>query len=276
MNTGFIGTGSMGGMLVRALLRSGAIASEKTWAANRSSAKLDALAADLPGIHIVSAKQLAAECDLVFLCVGAAETPAVLAQIDTELSARQLLLTTAGAIPLTVLENRVPCRVAKVIPSITQEVGLGVALLMYGSRVTTEDQQLLENLLCRICKPVAITESLARPAISLASGGPAMLAYLLQSMADEAVRSNAELSPELARQLVQEMASGTMRLFSEVSMTTQEIIRRVAVPGGMTALAIEILSRHVPQGWQSVFQETAARERKVRDSFLRNQQDQVQ
>jgi len=115
---------------------------------------------------------------------------------------------------------------------------------------------------------VAISESLARPAIGLSSGGPALLAYLLQSMVDEAVRSNPQLSPELARQLVEETATATMRLLREGNMTTQEIVRRVAVPGGMTAHATQILSQHVPQAWQAIFRETADREAKARESLV--------
>jgi competence protein ComER len=267
MNTGFIGIGSMGGMLVRVLLRSGVLSPQEVWAANRSPSKVDALASDFPGIHVANAKQIAAECDLIFLCVNVADAAVVLAQMDGKLHPTQLLVTTAAAIPLTMLENRVPCRVAKLIPSITQEIGAGVLLLMYGTRFTAEDRNLLENLLGRISKPVAITESVARPVIGLTSGGPALLAYVLQSMADEAARSNAELSPGQARELVQETARATTRLFSEAHMTTEEIIRRVAVPGGMTALALEILSQHVPQAWQTVFQETAERETKARESL---------
>ena len=266
MNTGFISIGSMGGMLVRAFLREGALAPEHVWAATRSQATLDALAAKFPGIHIASDSQVAQECDLMFLCLGAADTATVLARIDSALSPGQLLLTTAGAIPLTRLEERVPCRVAKLIPSITQEIGAGIALLIYGSRVTPEDRSLLENLLMRISEPIAITDSLALPAIGLASGGPALLAYLLQSMAEEAVRSNAELSPELARRLVVETAAATMKLITEANMTIEELILRVAAPGGMTALSIEILSRYVPQAWQSAFQETEQRANKARDS----------
>ena len=267
MNAGFIGIGSMGGMLVRVLLRSGASSPQEVWAANRSQAKVDALASDFPGIHIANVKQIATKCDLIFLCVGAADAAVVLAQMDGELRPAQLLVTTAAAIPLERLENRVPCRVAKLIPSITQEIGAGIALLMYGPRFTPEDRKLLENLLGRIGRPVAITESLARPVIGLTSGGPALLAYLLQFMADEAVRSNAELSPGLARELVLETAHATTRLFSEANMTTEEIIHRVAVPGGMTALALEVLSQHVPQAWQTVFEKTGKRESKARESL---------
>jgi len=158
MNTGFIGTGSMGGMLLRSLLRTWALVPGNVWAANRSQAKVDALAAEFPGIHVAASRQLAASCDLIFLCVKSSDTASVLAQMDAELYPGQLLVTTASAIPLKSFEDRVPCRVAKLIPSITQEIGAGVSLLMYGSRVTPEDRRLLEDLLKRISRPVVITK----------------------------------------------------------------------------------------------------------------------
>jgi competence protein ComER len=268
MNTGFIGIGSMGGMLVRAFLRSGTLAPNEVWAANRSPAKLEALAAAFPSIHIADSREVAANCGLIFLCLSAPDTASVLAEMDAELSPSQLLLTIAAAIPLKILEDRVPCRAGKLIPSITQEIGAGIILLMYGSRITAEDRKMLEALLGNISQPVVITESQDRPAIGLASSGPALLAYLLQSMADEAVHNNPELSPQLANKLVQETATATMRLMSEARMTGEEIIHRVAVHGGMTELAIEILSRYVPKAWQTAFRETAERETKSRKSLV--------
>ncbi len=267
MDTGFIGIGSMGGMLVRTLLRSRVLSPQNVWIANRSKAKLDALLLDFPGIHAVGSSHLAAQCNLIFVSVGPRDMAAVLAEIGPNLSPQQLLVTTSGAATLQVLENRVPCRVAKLIPSITQEIGAGIALLMYGSRITAEDRKLLEELLHRIGQPIVIPESLARPAIGLASGGPALIAYVLQSMVDEAVRSHPELPLELAKRLVQETATATMRLVTEANMSHGEIIQRVAIPGGMTALAVEILSRYLPKAWQTVFQETAERERKHRESL---------
>lgn len=268
MNTGFIGTGSMGGMLVRAFLRTWALVPGNVWATNRSQAKLDLLSAEFPGIHVAGSRQLAASCDLIFLCVKSGDAPSVLAQMDPELYPGQLLVTTASAIPLKILEDRVPCRVAKLIPSITQEIGAGVSLLMYGSRVTAEDRRLLEDLLKRISHPVVISESQARPAVGLASGGPALIAYMLESMAQEAVRSNPQLSLELAQTLVRETAMATMQLMAEANMREDEVIRRVAVPGGMTALGIEILSRYVPQAWQAVFRETTEKEKSARESLV--------
>ncbi|HTZ96522.1 MAG TPA: pyrroline-5-carboxylate reductase dimerization domain-containing protein [Terriglobales bacterium] len=265
MNTGFIGTGSMGGMLLRSLLRTGGLVPSNVWATNRTRAKLDALAAEFPGIHLAGSRQLAASCDLLFLCVKGGDTASLLAQMDPELYPGQLLVTTASTIPLKMLEDRVPCRVAKLMPSITQEIGAGVSLLIYGSRVTAEDRSLLEGLLSRISHPLVITESQGRPAIGLASGGPALIAYLLDSMAREAVSANPELSYEFASTLVRDTAFATLRLMAEGKMSEEEVIRRVATPGGMTEIGIKILSRHVPQAWQAVFRETAERERKQRE-----------
>ncbi|HKM85209.1 MAG TPA: pyrroline-5-carboxylate reductase dimerization domain-containing protein [Terriglobales bacterium] len=267
MNTGFVGIGSMGGMLVRALLRSRVLTDENVWAANRSEGKLKALAAEFPGIHVAGNRQLAANCDLIFLCLKAEDAAGVLAQMDPDLSPGQLLVTTASQIPLQTLEDRVPCRVAKLIPSITQEIGAGVALLMYGSRANADDHRLLEDLLGRISHPIVIAESQSRPAIGLASGGPAFVAYLLGSMAEEAAGSNPDFPPDLALSLVQETATATLRLMAEANMNPEEVIRRVALPGGRTALGIEVLSRHVPQAWQAVFRESAEREKTARETL---------
>jgi len=268
MNTGFIGIGSMGGMLVRALLRSHAVAVENVWAANRSQGKLTPLAAEFPGIHVAGTRELAANCDLIFLCLNAADATTALAQMDPELRPGQLLVTIASQISLQSLEDRVPCRAAKLIPSLPQEIGAGVALLMYGSRATADDRKLLENLLGRIGHPIVIAESWLRPAISLASGGPAFVAYLLQSMAEEAARSNPDFPPELALSLVQETAIATLQLMAEANMNPEEVIRRVALPGGMTALGIEVLSRYIPQAWQAVFRERAEREKAQRETLV--------
>ena len=264
MNTGFVGMGSMGGMLVRALLRSGALAPKDVCVANRSPSKLAALAAEFPGVRLATNRELAAHCDLIFLCVNASDLPAVLAQMEAELYPGQLLVTMANVVRLQTLEDRVPCRVAKLIPSLTLEIDAGITLLMYGSRVADDDRKLLEELFGRISRVVAISETQARPAISLTSGAPALIAYVMQSMAEEAAGNNSEITVEMALRLVQETATATLRLMDETEMTPQQVISRVAVPGGMTAMSLDILSHHIPQAWRAVFKETAEREIKAR------------
>lgn len=267
MKTGFIGIGSMGGMLSRALLRSRALAPDHVWAANRSSAKLDALRAEFPGVHVGTNRDVAAACDLIFLCLKPADTPAALAEMDQDLRAGQLLVTLASLITVSSLEERVPCRAAKLIPSITQENGGGIALLEFGARATAQDRALLQKLLAGICRPLLMPGPLMRIAADLVSCGPAFLAYLLESLAQSAVADHPDLALETARGLVWDMASATLRLMSEARMTPQELIQRVAVPGGNTSLGIEILSRYLPQAWADVHRSIAAKEARARTLF---------
>jgi competence protein ComER len=267
MNTGFVGIGSMGGMLSRALLRSGALIPNHVWAANRSGAKLDVLRAEFTGVHVGTNREVVTACDLIFLCLKPTDTAAVLAEIYQDLHAGQLLVTLASLITVSSLEERVPCRAAKLIPSITQENGSGVALLEFGARATAEDRALLQKLLAGICRPLLMQETLMRIAADLVSCGPAFVAYLLESLAESALADHPDLPLETARGLVWEMASATMRLMSEARMTPQELIQRVAVPGGNTALGIEILSRYLPQAWADVHRSIAAKEARARDVF---------
>lgn len=268
MNTGFVGVGSMGGMLVRALLCAGRLSPSEVWLSNRSPQKLASLAAEFPGVHPANNREVAAHCDLIFLCVGGPDTSIVLAEMDANLYPGQLLLTTANVVPLRALEDRVPCRVAKLIPSITQEVAAGITLLMYGSRITEGDRCLLEDLLGSISHVVPIAESQARPAISLTSGAPALIAYLLQSMAEAAVHDNPGITREMAHSMVQETAAATINLMEKSKMTPQDVIQRVAVPGGMTALSIDILSRSIPQAWAAIFQRIAEKEKQSRTNLV--------
>jgi 3-hydroxyisobutyrate dehydrogenase len=67
MNTGFVGLGAMGANMARNLHRAGLL--KGVW--NRSSEKAAALAAELPTRAYPDLAALAADCDLIFICVSA-------------------------------------------------------------------------------------------------------------------------------------------------------------------------------------------------------------
>jgi competence protein ComER len=267
MNMGFIGAGSMGAMLVRALVRAAAINPAEIWVSNRSRDRLERLAAELPGIHTEDNATVARECQVIFLCVKPSDTAEAIHSMSGELRREQLLITLAGVVPIPWLESRVPCRVAKMVPAVTQEALKGPCLVIWGSRVGEQDVAALRDPLERISVPVIIPEQHRRACATLASAGPAFLAWMLSAMADAACASEAGLAPEMATALAREMAIGTAALLSDQGTTFDGIVRRVATPGGMTERGIEILSQHLPAIWRQVFQELELRERALRDKL---------
>lgn len=262
---GFLGAGSMGAMLVRAFVKSAAIAADRVWVSNRTPQKLAALAAEVPGIHTADNQAIAARCRLLFLCMKHTDLEQALAGLP--LTAEHLLVTLSSPVPFAWFEQRLPSRVAKFVPAVTQEIGRGPSLLIWGSRITAEDASQLRQLASAISVPVIIPEQHRRLAADVASAGPAFLAYLLFSMAEAAVRYDPSFAPEVAHTLAREMAIGTAALLAEKDMSYDELIRRVATPGGMTAKGLEILAEHLPPVWRELFAALEQRENDLAAKF---------
>ena len=273
MNVGFIGAGSMGQMLIRALTDAGALQPGQITASNRTPAKLADLAGQVPGISLAGNAELAARCPLIFLAVKPREIDAVLDEIAGTLTADHLLIVLTNAFPLGELEAVVPSRTAKVIPSITQATHAGVALLMLGARATDADRAHLEGLLSAISHPVVIEERTARACADLTSVAPALVCALLQDLAQAAARRPDGPAPELAEALVRRMAGGVGRLLGGGEFSAAEVVRRVAVPGGLTVEALKAL-RAVPDLWDQILAVTARSEEERRVRLRQRPQEQ--
>lgn len=253
MSVGFIGTGSMGGMLVRTLVRYGGLNPDRVWAANRSPGKLEQLAHAVPGMHTGTGAQVAKNCRTVFICVKPQETPTVLEEIGPQLTPDHLLVTISNLIEMAGIAERVPARVSKVIPSVAQEVGGGVILLMPGPRTRPEDLAAMDHLLSGCGRVVVIEESQGRICADLTSCGPAFIAYILREMAHAAADFRPDLDSAACDTLVRETLLATARLLTESGLDFDDVIRRVAVPGGITAEGLQTLSAHLPTAFARLF-----------------------
>lgn len=238
---GVIGTGSMGGVLIHALLRSGALRPEALIIHNRTTAKAEAIAAAWPGIRVsCSPVETAVTSDLLFLCVKPPEFKSVLDKIALFLRRGQLLVSITSPVMLARLEALVSCKVAKVIPSLTNYETKGVTLCMYGERMTEQDAERLERLLSAISTPVRIEEAHVRAASDLTSIGPAFIAFFVEQLA-EAVAGKSGMPRPLVDKLAGEMLLGTGLLLTRGGFSAADIQRKICVPGGITAQALATL-----------------------------------
>lgn len=90
MKVGFIGTGSMGSLLIEAFIQSGALLPEQIRVSNRSPEKAQKLAKRHPGLTVCSSNtETASQSDLFFLCVKPLEFKTVISEIKDQLEARK-------------------------------------------------------------------------------------------------------------------------------------------------------------------------------------------
>lgn len=245
MKVGFIGTGSMGSLLIDAFIQSGALLPEQIRVSNRSPEKPLQLAKRHPGLTVCNCNtETASQSDLLFLCIKPLEFKAVIGEIKDRLDPRQIAISITSPVQLIHLESSLPCKVAKIIPSITNITGGGASLCMYGSRIKEEDRQLIESLLSYISRPLEILESHTRITSDFSSCGPAFLSLFMEKWIDAAVEMTG-IDRRTLNALAGEMLLGTGKLLTEEGFSPEELQKRVAVPGGITAQALALLESNL-------------------------------
>lgn len=241
MNVGFIGTGSMGSILIESFIQSGALHPYEIIASNRTPGKIDRLTESFDGLKKAASNiEVVQLSQIVFLCVKPLEYKNVIAEIKPSLSASQIIVSITSPITIAYLEEQLPCKIAKVIPSITNYVLSGPTLCMYGERMLDEDCRQLERLLAHISQPMHVSEQYTRISSDIASCGPAFFSFILLKFIRAAVDETGIAYAD-ANRLACDMLFGTGKLLTSGGFTPGELQKRVAVPGGITAEGLKVL-----------------------------------
>ena len=256
MKVGFIGTGSMGSILIEAFIQSGALNPDQIVATNRTISKVEQLAAAYPGLQVARSNiEVVTNCSLIFLCVKPADHKVVLTEIKDAAEPDKMLVSITSPVQIKLLEEQLRCKIAKIIPSITNYVFSGATLCIFGSRLEVEDIDLLENLLSHISAPIRVSENHTRISSDLSSCGPAFLAYFVQKFIQASVEETG-ISEEEATQLASEMTLGTGKLLTTGGFTPATLQKRVSVPGGITAEGLRIMEKELHGMFNSLIRTT--------------------
>jgi competence protein ComER len=259
MKAGFIGTGSMGSILIEAFIHSGAFNPEQIIAGNRTIRKVELLAETYPGLHVAgSNREVVLGSDLIFLCVKPSEFKKVIDEIKEDVLPSQFIVSITSPILLKHLEGLLPAKISKIIPSITNYVLSGATLCIHGNRMQPEDKEWLENLFAHISSPIRVSENFTRISSDISSCGPAFLAKFLQSFIDAAVEATG-ISIEEATLLASEMTLGTGKLLTTGGFNPATLQKRVSVPGGVTEEGLRILDDELAGIFSSVISATHAK-----------------
>jgi competence protein ComER len=266
MAIGFIGTGKMGAMLVRALLRAERPVEEEIWASNRSQEKLEDLQLHYPRLCTGTNAELCQACETLFLCVRPGDTAQVLGEVKPVLTRQQLLVSISNVVELDRLAATTPCRTAKVIPSFTQFVHGGVSLLIPGPRSTERDLAYLRDLLERVSRTEQIEESQSRAATNVVSCGPAFLARFCTEWAAAAY----EMQPDISLVQWESLVWDTVRAAADLpkaGIDGREMLEEVSTPGGMTYEGLLAMDAVLPEMWREVMRRTTEREKVLKAAF---------
>lgn len=266
---GFIGTGSMGSMLIRKFIGTGFVAPSDISASSKSGISARALAGKTGITWGVSNRTVAETADVLFICVKPLQVRGVLDEIRDVQKHGALLVSIAGCVSLDNLRDWTGDNVhwVRIIPSVTAEENAGISLVAWGHGVTPGDKKLVLGLLNAISTAVEIDEQNFDPYTDLTSCGPALIVAMMREFAGSAVRTGT-IRPELAEYLVKETMIGTARILAGEPMKFDDVIGRVATKGGSTEEGVKVLQARLPDVMDEVLQALDAKRRVVNEKVI--------
>ena len=230
MKIGFIGAGSMASALARGL-------GEPALVYDVDEKRAEALASEIGGTAASSNREVAEGADLLILAHKPKHTEEAAEQTG---GAARAVASIVGTVPTTRIEAAYPgVPVYRFIPNIPAEVGRGVLCYAPGQLAAEGPEADVLALFGRAGVVVRLPEEQIDPAMAIMSCGPAFVALVIEAMA--AAGSRHGIEPATATRLVTETMAGTAAYLDANGLDAQELMARVATPGGMTEKGLKVL-----------------------------------
>ncbi|MFH0968524.1 MAG: pyrroline-5-carboxylate reductase dimerization domain-containing protein [Methanobacteriota archaeon] len=269
---GFLGYGKMNQMLILGFLRTGVLKPEQIAISTRTIDKVTSLIKSYPEIRVMTDNRILAEmADIIFIGVRPLEVLPILHEIHDVNSGDVHIVSIAACVRTDLISSVHPGRITRILPSICSNVDEGITLCYHHPTVRSEEAAYLEGLLASLSRVMIMDEELFEPAGDLMSCGPALITRILVELAAAGSR-HSTLSQDACLAMVTETAFGTIRLLQE-GIKPDDLISRVATPGGITEEGVKILEQDLPPIFDRLFGTTLAKHKQVRDRVAASREE---
>jgi len=242
----FLGAGSMGGAILRGLVRSG-LAEGGITATNRTSAKAAELA-ELPGVTSIALEKeptgnadAAAAAGIVLVGVKPAMVPDLLREIAPHLRPGTIVVSLAAGVTIATFERILGdgFPVIRSMPNTPALVGKAVTGVAPGTAATADEIALVRRLFETVGTVVEVPEDRIDALSTISGSGPAYVYLLIEELTAAAVGKG--FSDEQARLMAEQTFIGATALLEASGDDPAELRRRVTSPKGTTERAIAVL-----------------------------------
>jgi len=229
-----LGTGKLGGILLRAYLKQGLFSAKRVSSTVRHEEKAAALTKELGVTVSTNNREAVKEADIVLLAVKPQVVGDVLKEIKPELGKDTLVISVAASVPTSYIEQRVGEKVpvVRVMPNTCSAVGCGMTGICRGSHASPEHLEIAKSMFGAVGRTVVVDEKNMDAVTGLSASGPAFLYIILESLAEAGVKVG------LPRDVATLLAAQTMKGASSVVLETGDhpaLLRdAVTTPAGCT------------------------------------------
>jgi pyrroline-5-carboxylate reductase len=229
-----LGTGKLGGILLRAYLKQGLFAPKRVTATVKHGEKAAALAKEL-GVTVSAENRKAVQgADIALLCVKPQVVGDVLKEISQDLNDKMLVISVAASVPTSYIEQHVGGKVpvVRAMPNTCSTVDCGMTGICRGAHAGEEHLEMARAMFDAVGRTVVVDEKNMDAVTGLSASGPAFAYIILESLAEAGVKVG------LPRDVSTLLAAQTMKGAASVVLETGDhpalLKDAVTTPAGCT------------------------------------------
>ena len=186
MKIGCIGTGAMGGAIMRAICKKYDVSQIKVTDKNSNLAK--AFAKETGASFVKSNKDLL-DCDYIFLAVKPQFIYDVYREIGGDLTEKPVIISMAAGVKIEKLQEWFPQgRFIRMMPNVCAQIGQAMTAVSYNSNITDDEAKTAIEILSCAGKVEVVPEKLMDCVTAVSGSGPAFVFMFIEALADAAVR----------------------------------------------------------------------------------------
>ena len=233
-----LGTGKLGGILLRAYLKDGLFSHKRVTATVKHGEKAASLAKSLGVVVTTENRKAVQGADIVLLGVKPQVVGDVLKEISPELNEKTLVISVAASVPTGYIEQNISqsggrkVPVVRAMPNTCSRVGTGMTGICRGTYATAQHLEIARAMFEAVGRAVVVDEKNMDAVTGLSASGPAFAYIILESLAEAGVKVG------LPRDVATLLAAQTMKGAASVVLETGDhpalLKDSVTTPAGCT------------------------------------------
>lgn len=240
---GFIGGGNMAEALIKGLL-AGSMSAEKILVSEPSDMRREHLLSSY-GIGLAESNlELMEQSDIVVLAIKPQIVIEVLDEVAGVYSNEKLLVSILAGVTSATIEKyfQGAPRVVRVMPNTPALVGEGASAICRGHHASSEDLNVVRQLLETVGTVQLIDERQMDAATGLSGSGPAYIYTVIEALADGGVREG--LRRDVAHALAVQTVVGAALMVRETQEHPAILRDQVCSPGGTAITGVSTLEKN--------------------------------
>ena len=186
MKIGCIGTGAMGGAIMRAVCKKYDVSQIKVTDKNTKMGK--AFAQETGAVFVETNKEVL-DCDYIFLAVKPQFLGQVFDEIGKDIPKAAVVISMAAGVKIEKLEAWAPkARFIRMMPNVCAQIGQAMTAVSYNDNIMQEEAELAKEILSSAGKVEVVPEKLMDCVTAVSGSGPAFVFMFIEALADAAVR----------------------------------------------------------------------------------------